>query len=183
MALRRALVVVDMSCEQMTRNIYAHKTVTHNTVKLAGASDIFDLRIDCRLWIADPQDSSLSWVYPQTGKTLFVPGSDGAALIPELRTTQLQFVPKNNYSCFANSPLLHLLREVDVTHVYVCGINTDYCVFATALDAFQHKFRTFVVEDAVTSCRGKAAHVEGLQNIVRHLGEGCLLSTDEVLKG
>ena len=183
MAVRRALVVVDMSCEQMTPNIYAHATVLDHAVKLAGASDIFHLRIDCRLWIADQQDSSLSWVNPHTGKTLFVPGSDGAALVPELCTAQLQFVPKNNYSCFANSLLLHLLREADVTHVYVCGINTDYCVFATALDAFQHKFQTFVIEDAVTSCRGKSAHTEGLKNISRHLPDGCLVTTDEVLKG
>jgi nicotinamidase/pyrazinamidase len=43
------------------------------------------------------------------------------------------------------------LKGRNVTEVYVCGLATDYCVKATALDALGLGFKTYLVEDA---CRG-----------------------------
>ncbi len=43
------------------------------------------------------------------------------------------------------------LQGQGVTDVYICGLATDYCVKATALDAVGLGFKTFLVEDA---CRG-----------------------------
>jgi nicotinamidase/pyrazinamidase len=43
------------------------------------------------------------------------------------------------------------LLKRQVTDVFVCGLATDYCVKATALDAAGLGFRTHVIEDA---CRG-----------------------------
>jgi nicotinamidase/pyrazinamidase len=45
--------------------------------------------------------------------------------------------------------LENLLRERGVTRVAVCGLATDYCVRATALDAVRLGFSTVVLEDAV----------------------------------
>jgi nicotinamidase/pyrazinamidase len=42
-----------------------------------------------------------------------------------------------------------LLRDRGVTRVAVCGLATDYCVRATALDAVRLGFETVVLEDAV----------------------------------
>jgi nicotinamidase/pyrazinamidase len=42
-----------------------------------------------------------------------------------------------------------LLRERDVERVIVCGLATDYCVKATALDAVRLGFETAVLIDAV----------------------------------
>jgi nicotinamidase/pyrazinamidase len=43
------------------------------------------------------------------------------------------------------------LRHRGVREVYVCGLATDYCVKATAIDAAGLGFETFLVEDG---CRG-----------------------------
>jgi nicotinamidase/pyrazinamidase len=43
------------------------------------------------------------------------------------------------------------LKMTGVAEVLVCGLATDYCVKATAIDAAQLGFRTVLVEDA---CRG-----------------------------
>ncbi len=44
-----------------------------------------------------------------------------------------------------------LLRERDVRRVVVCGLATDYCVKATALDATRLGFETYLLADAVAA--------------------------------
>jgi len=44
-----------------------------------------------------------------------------------------------------------LLRERGITKVVVCGLATDYCVNATALDARRLGFETEVLEDAIAA--------------------------------
>ena len=44
-----------------------------------------------------------------------------------------------------------LLRERGVRRVVVCGLATDYCVNATALDALNLGYETFFLEDAVAA--------------------------------
>ena len=51
----------------------------------------------------------------------------------------------------SNTELFVKLVERGVTHVFVCGLALDVCVQFTALDAADHGFRTFVIEDA---CQG-----------------------------
>jgi nicotinamidase/pyrazinamidase len=47
--------------------------------------------------------------------------------------------------------LEELLRERGVERVVVCGLATDYCVSATALDATRLGFRTEVLQDAIAA--------------------------------
>jgi nicotinamidase/pyrazinamidase len=49
------------------------------------------------------------------------------------------------------TPLEGLLRERDVDRVVVCGLATDYCVKATALDAAGLGFGTSLLADAVAA--------------------------------
>jgi nicotinamidase/pyrazinamidase len=44
-----------------------------------------------------------------------------------------------------------LLRSAEVTRVVVCGLATDYCVSATALDARRIGFETTVLQDAIAA--------------------------------
>ncbi len=61
--------------------------------------------------------------------------------------------------------LQHWLSGLGLKRVYVCGLATDYCVRATALDARRLGFETFLVQDA---CRGVDQPPGGLD---RALGE------------
>jgi nicotinamidase/pyrazinamidase len=47
--------------------------------------------------------------------------------------------------------LERLLRERDIERVVVCGLATDYCVLATALDAARLGFQTSLLTDAVAA--------------------------------
>ena len=92
-----------------------------------------------------------------------VQGERGAELVSEVNTAGADIILKgtdpkiDSYSAFADNGHLRstgldrLLKNRRVTDVFVCGLATDYCVKATALDAVQLGFRTHLIEDA---CRG-----------------------------
>lgn len=153
---RRALLVVDMSVEQVKNVSYRKASLLKNICLLAD-DNFFALRLDCRLWFDGSVKSSLQDLYPDVG----LAANPGALLIPDL-TDDLRFVAKYHYSSFAGGAKLDsVLREATITEVYIVGINTDYCVLLTAVDAFALGYRVFVVEDAVSSVCGKAGHEEG----------------------
>jgi len=55
------------------------------------------------------------------------------------------------YSAFADPALAPLLREKGIARIFVCGLTTDFCVRATALDSVTAGFETWLIVDA---CRG-----------------------------
>ena len=58
------------------------------------------------------------------------------------------------------------LKDHGVTDVYVCGLATDYCVKATALDAVALGFKTHLVEDG---CRGVELREGDVQRAVEEM--------------
>lgn len=92
-----------------------------------------------------------------------VQGTPGADFHRELRVERISRVFKgidsevDSYSGFwdngrrRSTGLADWLRGQGVAAVYICGLATDYCVRATALDAAAEGFRTFLIADA---CRG-----------------------------
>jgi nicotinamidase/pyrazinamidase len=61
----------------------------------------------------------------------------------------------DSYSGFGTRPedtgLEAKLQELNVRRVYVCGLAQDYCVGATALDAVEKGYDTYVISD-LTKC-------------------------------
>ena len=85
-----------------------------------------------------------------------VQGSHGAAFHPAMRDVRIDVVvdvgqsrDDEGYSGFEHSDLERTLRDNDVDELYVCGLATDYCVRASAVDACRRDFAVTVVEDAV----------------------------------
>jgi nicotinamidase/pyrazinamidase len=85
-----------------------------------------------------------------------VQGSPGAELHPAMEELDLDFIvdvgrerDDEGYSGFENSDLAQRLRERGVDRVAVCGLATDYCVRASAIDAVREGFDVTVVSDAV----------------------------------
>ena len=91
-----------------------------------------------------------------------VAGSSGAAFHPALDTSAVRAVFRKGdftaaYSGFEGTsvapdatdgvPLEQWLRDHGVDHVDVCGIATDHCVVATAIDAARAGFPTTVLLD------------------------------------
>lgn len=114
-----------------------------------------------------------------------VADTDGARLIPELARDKLDVLAKKGmdervemYSCFSDAfhntdpalvkksvdvSVVEMLRDKDVTDVFVTGLAGDYCVKDTALDAARLGFKTWVVEDATRCVDSKDGWKQTLQ--------------------
>ena len=91
-----------------------------------------------------------------------VAGTTGAAFHPDLDAKKIrQLISKATtkeaeaYSGFQGTGLAALLKGQGLRRVFVCGLATDYCVKATALDAKGAGFEVVVLEDAI---RGVEVH-------------------------
>lgn len=63
----------------------------------------------------------------------------------------------DSYSAFFDNNKLEkteldsILKKNNITHLYIVGVATDYCILATVIDALELGYKVFVVRDA---CRG-----------------------------
>ena len=105
-----------------------------------------------------------------------VQGTTGAEFVPGLQRDRWDrvFVKGTNpqidsYSGFYDNArrqatgLGDYLKQKGVDQVFVAGLATDHCVKATALDALQLGFKTYLIEDA---CRGVNVQPNDVQEAI-----------------
>jgi nicotinamidase/pyrazinamidase len=130
------------------------------TERLAGRATGAPLVIASRDWHLDPGGhfaaEGTAPDYVTSWPRHCVAGTPGAEYHPGLRVEPDVEVRKGAhaaaYSAFEGTTeegrsLLEVLRGAGVEEVQVCGIATDHCVRATALDARRLGFRTVVLAD------------------------------------
>jgi nicotinamidase/pyrazinamidase len=113
-----------------------------------------------------------------------VAGTKGADFHPELQTWRARFILRkgtrqtlDSYSAFFENDgttptgLAGLLGSLGVRKVLVCGLATDYCVKATALDARHVGLEVVVVEDAVRGIDANPGDVARAKEEMR--AQGC----------
>lgn len=151
----RALVVVDLQndfCEGGALPVAGGTRVAARVADhLRSHRGEYDVVVATRDWHEDPgphfsehPDFRDSW--PPHG----VAGTAGAALRPELDLSQVDAVLSKGrhasaYSAFEGTDgdgddLDGILRRAGVRNVDVCGLATDHCVRATALDAVRRRY-------------------------------------------
>jgi nicotinamidase-related amidase len=74
------------------------------------------------------------------------PGGDALAEIAPREDDA--FVLKPRYSAFDHSPLVLLLRELEVERLLLAGAATEMCVVQSAIDARELGFKVTIVADA-----------------------------------
>jgi nicotinamidase/pyrazinamidase len=89
-----------------------------------------------------------------------VADSPGAELMPPLRAGTADAIIQKGaevdgagYSGFELTVLAERLKEFGIERLGVCGIATEYCVRATALDGLQAGFRTVVLTDLIRAVK------------------------------
>ena len=107
--------------------------------------------------------------------------SDGAELHPQLDTAPIDLIVRkgtrselDSYSAFFENDhetptgLEHYLKGLQIEELVVCGLATDYCVFATAMDAARLGFTTWVWLEA---CRGVDVPPNNVETALRRMQE------------
>jgi nicotinamidase/pyrazinamidase len=120
-----------------------------------------------------------------------VQNAPGAEFVPRLETRRIDRVFHkgtdpgiDSYSGFFDNGhrkatgLADYLKEKGVNDVYVAGLATDYCVKATAIDARQLGFNTFLIEDACRGVELKPGDVAAAIQQMRQTGVKVLRSND-----
>lgn len=75
-------------------------------------------------------------------------GTEETKPLPDLGVEAQDIIlEKRRFSAFFKTDLDQTLRTLGVDTVLVCGINTHFCVLATAFDAVCHDFFTVILED------------------------------------
>ncbi|HEV8361358.1 MAG TPA: isochorismatase family protein [Candidatus Thermoplasmatota archaeon] len=73
------------------------------------------------------------------------------------------------YSAFQGTSLAQQLRATRVERVFLGGLPLDYAVKQTALDALEHGFQAFVLEDAARPLElQRGDGLRALEEVVRH---------------
>lgn len=155
-----ALIVVDVQQDFCPGGALAVAEGDRIVPGINALSHRFSIRAFTRDWhpaghcsfSAAPQFVDKSWpphCVAETPGAHFHPALDvpGDAIVINKGTDAL----KEAYSGFDGTSLAETLRAHRVRRVFICGLATDYCVKATALDAIKNGFDTYVIEDL---CRG-----------------------------
>jgi biuret amidohydrolase len=77
---------------------------------------------------------------------------------------------KHRYSAFDNTDLEHLLRNLEIQTLIICGVNTNNCVLCACFDAFNRDYRVVVLKDVCASMNGPDYHEAALKLIEAALG-------------
>lgn len=80
-----------------------------------------------------------------------IEGSQGAELDERVLRIDAPLFSKKESDAFSNDAFDGWLREQEVTHVYLTGVYSDGCVYATALAAKQRGYDVTIVQDAVAT--------------------------------
>ncbi|GAB2606667.1 cysteine hydrolase [Streptomyces capparidis] len=109
--------------------------------------------------------------------------TDEQALVPEVQPyahSAAAVIDKSQSSALTTEGL-QLIRKAGWTDLVLCGIDTDACVYDSAVAAYQSGYRPWIVTDACASSGGAQFHDAALLLASRNLGHTQLLTTDTVL--
>lgn len=174
--MRKALLIVDVQNDFCPGGALAVKNGDKIIPVINRVMDIFDIVISSQDWHPEKTVHFEKW--PQH----CVAGTKGAEFHPNLMKEKINLKllkgtdnKDDGYSAFeaTNASLTNFLRENSIEELYVCGLATDYCVKASAIDAATQGIRTYVITDAIGAVNAQPGDDEkALQEM---LGKGCIL--------
>ncbi|QLA20292.1 cysteine hydrolase family protein [Desulfolutivibrio sulfoxidireducens] len=98
-------------------------------------------------------------------------GSSGARIIQELSPEPGDIVlHKNSLSLFHDGIAERILNGLDVSHLYLVGVATEYSIKSCAIDAMKRGLTATVVSDAIAGVDLRTGDAEQALEAMRHAG-------------
>jgi len=142
-----AVIIVDM----LEGNLGSERTGKREEEKII--APVADFLKECRILsipVIFACDSFLQddFIFQGRMKPHAIRGTNGTRPIPDLEPQPSDIIlEKRRFSAFFKTDLDQTLRTLHVDTVAIGGINTHFCVLATAFDAVCHDFTTIILED------------------------------------
>lgn len=110
-----------------------------------------------------------------------IAGTWGSKVISELKPRKEDLVvEKRRYSAYYDTPLDHLLKELEVNTIILTGIHTHVCVQHTAADAYFRDYKIIVPIDCVEAAT-EDDHLRGI-DIMKRLYAAEVVKLDKLIK-
>ena len=174
--MKKALLIVDVQNDFCPGGALGVKDGDKVVPVIDRIMDQFDIVLASRDW--HPEET----VHFEKWPVHCVAGTEGAAFHPDLDVSKIDLELRkgtdnkdDGYSAFeaTNLSLADYLRENEITSLYVCGLTTDYCVKASALDAINEEIHTYVVTDAIAAVNAQPGDDKKALNEM--YANGCIL--------
>lgn len=152
--MKKALLIVDVQNDFCPGGALAVKDGDKVVPVINNIMDKFDVVISSQDW--HPLDT----VHFEKWPVHCLANQKGSKFHPDLDTAKINLKllkgtenKDDGYSAFeaTNASLANYLNEHNITNLYVCGLATDYCVRASALDALSLGLHTAIITDAIAA--------------------------------
>lgn len=179
--MKKALLIVDVQNDFCPGGTLAVKDGDKVVPVINGIMNKFDVIISTQDW--HPVDT----VHFEKWPAHCVSNLDGADFHPDLDIDKIDLKllkgtenKDDGYSAFeaTNESLVDYINENDISKLYVCGLATDYCVRASALDSLKLGIVTFVITDAIAAVNLKPDDDKKTLVELRRKGAKLIESTD-----
>jgi len=151
-APRKALVIIDLQRDitekdgRMVMNLQQTDRIIGNINRILSKHGKGDLPV---VYITKEFEKN-SIVQLLTNNAL-LPGSPGAGIDPRIRIVGGNRFVKHVSDAFSNRGLDGFLVKNSVNHLYVAGVDAEYCVDRTVRAALNRNYKVTVISDAVGS--------------------------------
>ncbi len=102
------------------------------------------------------------------------------ALLPDIARYARRIFVKYGYGMWTGA-MTHYIKAHHIKQLYLVGVDTDACIYHSALQTFDRQIQPIVVADACMSGAGHDNHLAALKLLKRHVGDANIVSLDDVI--
>ena len=116
--------------------------------------------------------------FSRFGDRYCVNGTPGAEIIAELHPLKGPTIKKRKHSAFFETELDRILKEHNISNIYLAGLQTHICIMTTAADASFRGYQAIAIRECVISTKDENNQF-ALDWIKKYVGD--VKSLNEVL--
>lgn len=81
-----------------------------------------------------------------------------------------KIISRDKYSLYTRELVDYIISN-NIDNIYICGFDTDACIYITALELFENNFNVYVLKDYCFSSEGSKFHKYGIILLEKQIGE------------
>ncbi|MEI6462920.1 MAG: isochorismatase family cysteine hydrolase [bacterium] len=169
--MKKALLVIDV------QQFFINDSSKFLPIKIAGF--LQKNKFDFVYFFKFANSENSNWVKVQKWNKMINSDEQEVAneLKPFLKSDNV-FVKESNFSVFSIKAFNNILERNEINELFICGMDSDACVYVSAMEAFARGFDVKVLEDLCAASHGNEYHKSAIKMLQRNLGESTVISSE-----